>query len=412
MEERGGYGEAPHPPLLHKKETHVYLSIMETPLVKKIQNFSLETLSGGLRGERVILRIDTNTSLGEEGRVDKGEEWRILKMIPTIRFLQEQGARTLILAHQGRDPKESLRPIYDFLSQKIPLSFAQWNELDSITGKLKEGESVLLENVRSFREEKEDNPSFLIPLISWADLYINEAFSVSHRKHASVHAIAQLLPSYFGFQFVREVRELSRFLTPLEEGERVLILGGAKFGTKLPLIELMLKQNLADFILLGGALANVFLKEKGIPIGDSYYDDSVDVTHIMNDSRILFPIDFRGKTGEAKMIEEVGDDAILDIGPKTEELFHNSIQKSEEALWNGPMGKYEDGYVEASVSIAKSIAESNTYGVSGGGDTSTVILEQRLEDVFQFISTAGGAMLDFLVERTLPGIEVVLKKKD
>ncbi len=383
---------------------------MKTPLTKKVRDFSVETLRGGLRGERVVLRIDTNTTLGEDGRVTEGESWRILKMIPTIQFLQEQGARTIILAHQGRDPKETLKPIYEFLSQRIPLAFAQWSELDEVMKTLKDGESVLFENVRSFQEEKKDDPSYLSSLIDWADLYINEAFSVSHREHASVHAIARLLPSYFGFQFVREVEELSRFLVPREEGERVVILGGAKFGTKLPLIEKILEHKLADAILLGGALANVFLKEKGVNIGSSYYDDTVDVTHIMNDPRIVLPIDFRGRDGSVGMIESVGDDAILDVGPKTEELFSRYIHRSREALWNGPMGKYEDGYVQASIALAKNIVESDTYAVSGGGDTSTVILEQGLEDAFQFISTAGGAMLDFLVEGTLPGIEAVLRR--
>ena len=383
---------------------------MKAPLTKRVQNFSIETLRGGLRGERVVLRIDTNTTLREDGEVSEGGSWRILKMIPTIKFLQEQGARTIILAHQGRDPEETLKPIYEFLSQRVPLAFAQWGELDEVVKTLKDGESVLFENVRSFPEEREDDTSYLSPLVEWADLYVNEAFSVSHREHASVHAIAQFLPSYFGFQFVREVGELSRFLVPREEGERVVILGGAKFGTKLPLIEKILEHELADAILLGGALANVFLKEKGVNVGSSYYDDTVDVTHIMNDPRIVLPVDFRGKNGNEEKIENVGDDAILDIGPETEKHFDEYIRRSREVLWNGPMGKYEDGYVQASVAVAKSIAESDTYGVSGGGDTSTVILEQGLEDAFQFISTAGGAMLDFLVEGTLPGIEVVLKR--
>ncbi len=383
---------------------------METSFTKKIQNFSLETLRGGLRGERVILRIDTNTSLGDDGKVDRGEDWRILKMIPTIEFLQEQGARTIILAHQGRDPKETLKPIYEFLSQQVPLSFAQWGEVVDVLKSVADGESILLENVRSFSEEKKDDASYLNVLINWADFYVNEAFSVSHREHASVHAIARLLPSYFGSQFVREVEELSRFLTPLNDGERVIILGGAKFGTKLPLIEKILEHKLADAILLGGALANVFLKEKGINIGSSYYDDSVDVTHVMNDPRIVLPVDFRGKNGSEGKIEELGDDAILDIGPETEKHFGEYIRKSREVLWNGPMGKYEDGYTHASVAVANSVVESDTYAVSGGGDTSTVILEQNLEDAFQFISTAGGAMLDFLVEGTLPGIEAVLKR--
>ena len=384
---------------------------METPLVTKVRNFSLETLRGGLQGERVILRIDTNTTIGEDGKVTEGESWRILKMIPTIKFLQEQGARTIILAHQGRDPKETLAPIYSFFSQRVSLSFVQWGALDDALTSIRDGESILLENVRSFSEEKGDDTSYLSTLIRWADLYVNEAFSVSHRKHASVHKIAEHLPSYFGFQFVREVEELSRFLVPLAEGERVVILGGAKFGTKLPLIEKILEHKLADAILLGGALANVFLKEKGVSIGSSYYDDSVDVTHIMNDQRIVLPVDFRGREGNEGRIEELGDDAILDVGPETEKLFDAYIQKSREVLWNGPMGKYEDGYIQASVAVAKSIAESGTYGVSGGGDTSTVILEQGLENAFQFISTAGGAMLDFLVEGTLPGIEAVLKRK-
>ncbi len=377
-------------------------------LVEAIESKSIKYLND-LAGKKVILRIDVNISLGENGKVDPGEDWRILKSLKTIHYLREKGAKVILLAHLGRDKKESLKPIFEYLQNFFPLDFLpdySAHALQNAIGNMSQGSVLLLENLRQHDGEKKNDLTFLFPLIEFADFYVNEAFSVSHRKHASVYALAQKLPSYFGFQFIEEVKHLSYFLHH-RTGTKTLILGGAKFGTKLPLLKKMLPN--LDYVLMGGALANLFLRERGFSIGKSFFDDSVDISEIVENQKIILPIDYVDEHGDLAPIYEVGmEHQILDIGEETQKLFHTIIQASGVILWNGPMGKYEDGYTDGSIQIAKSIASSQAFSLTGGGDTSTVILEEDLEDAFDFISTGGGAMLDFLVHETLPGIEAVL----
>jgi phosphoglycerate kinase len=206
-----------------------------------------------------------------------------------------------------------------------------------------------------------------------------------------------------------EITHLNEFMTH-REGTKTLVLGGAKFGTKLPLLEKMLPD--LQFVLMGGALANVFLKARGYAIGKSFYDD-VDVSSMIDNKKIILPIDYIDEHGDVADILDVGDDnMILDVGPATSEIFEQIIDNSSAVMWNGPLGKYEDGYTESSLRIADSISHSDAFSVTGGGDTSTVILENNLADNFSFISTGGGAMLDFLVDGTLPGIEAILEQKN
>ena len=380
-------------------------------LKEEIEEKSILHLSKkeSLKGKKVILRIDVNTSLGENGTVDPGEDWRIVKSYQTINFLVEQGASVILLSHIGRDPQESLKPVFEFMSQEIHLGFVpsyDYKLIEDMIGTMQHGSVLMLENVRSQAGEQENDPQYLAPIVKLCDLYVNDAFSVSHREHASVHAITTMLPSYFGLQFVDEVSYLSESLS--REGTKTLILGGAKFGTKLKLLEKMLPQ--LSHVLMGGALANVFLRERGFEIGASFADD-VDVSAMITNDKIILPIDCVDQDGDLMHIDQVKeDDQILDIGHETEALFEQVIAHSDVVLWNGPMGKYEDGYTSGSVSIAKSLSHSNAFSVTGGGDTATVILEEGVEDSFDFISTGGGAMLDFLVDGSLAGIDVILNR--
>lgn len=362
-----------------------------------------------LAGKKVLLRVDLNTNVGDNQGVDSGEDWRIIKAYRSIEFLTERGASVLVISHIGRDPEETLKPVMEYMQQRITLGFVPSFDpkvATELITTMQHGAVLMFQNLRSEPGEVLNDVEFLKPLAEACDLYVNDAFSVSHRIHASVHAVTTLLPSYFGLQFVDEVTFLCQSLK--KEGTKTLLLGGAKFGTKLDLLEKLLPH--FSYVLMGGALANVFLRERGFEIGKSFADD-VDISSIVSNEKILLPIDCVNQEGDVFPIDEVSkNDMILDIGHQTEELFETIIAASDVVLWNGPMGKYEDGYVSGSVALAKSLAHSNAFSVTGGGDTATVILQEGMEESFDFISTGGGAMLDFLVNDTLPGIEVISKK--
>ncbi len=381
-------------------------------ILEQVQHHALTKVSD-LAGKCVLLRIDVNVSLGDNNTVDPGEDWRIIKALPTISYLVNAGARVVLLGHIGRNPDETLKPVFEYLSQTLTLGFMNWEDpqmMQDRIANMSHGSVLMIENVRQHSEEKDNMLGFLEPLIAVADCYVNDAFSVSHRKHASVHAITKVLPSYFGLQFINEVEHLSQIIEN-EEGQKItLLLGGAKFGTKLTLLEKFLPH--INFALVGGALANVFLRERGFTIGASFADDSVDISHMVDNEKIILPIDCVDQEGDLISIDSVRDeDMILDIGHETEQLFESIIDASDIVLWNGPMGKYEDGYVSGSVAMADAIARSQSLSMTGGGDTATVILEQDLADSFNFISTGGGAMLDFLVDGTLLAIEVITEKE-
>ncbi len=363
-----------------------------------------------LTGKRVIVRIDVNTSLGENGVVDPGEDWRIIKSYQTIEYLMEKGACVILMSHIGRDPEESLKPVYEFMRQHIQIGFIPKYDHDLIRNtieNMQHGSAILLENVRSQQGEKNNDSSFLNPIIDICDMYVNDAFSVSHRSHASVDDITSKLPSYFGLQFCDEIHNLAQAITTGEGDHTVLVLGGAKFGTKLDLLKQLLPH--IQYALVGGALANVFLRARGLDIGASFADN-VDVSDMIENEKIVLPVDAIDQHGDVVSIDHIRDeDMILDIGPQTEKLFETIIDHATTVLWNGPMGKYEDGYISGSVAVADSVAKSQAFSVTGGGDTATVILEEELVDSFDFISTGGGAMLDFLVEGTLPAIEALIK---
>lgn len=377
--------------------------IKEKVLKKSIKNAT------DLKGKKILLRIDVNTSLGENNTVDPGEDWRIIKSYQTIDYLIQRGACVILMSHIGREPQESLKPVYEYMSGHMTLGFLPHYDreiFENTIAHMQFGSVVMVENLRQHNGEKNNDTTFMDDLINMCDIYVNDAFSVSHRAHASVHAITRKLPSYFGLQFCDEVNYLEQAINNGGENT-VLVLGGAKFGTKLDLLKQLLPN--ISYALVGGALANVFLKARGMNIGQSFADD-VDISDMIENPKIVLPIDAVDQHGDVVPIHEIGDDGIiLDIGPDTEKLFEQIIDHADTLLWNGPMGKYEDGFVAGSVAVADSVSHSKAFSVTGGGDTATVILEQDLADSFNFISTGGGAMLDFMVEGSLPAIDELLK---
>ena len=367
-----------------------------------------------LEGVKVLVRADFNVPIKNGEVVD---DFRIRAAMPTIEFLSKKGAKVILVSHLENLEGEngSLEPVSKHLAQLgCSASFIKnWNSAPQILDlQVKNGQCVLLENVRFFEGEKKNDPKFAKEIASLADIYVNEAFPASHREHASIVGVPKLLPSYAGLQFENEVVHISKAFKPAHPF--VFVLGGAKFDTKLPLIERFL--GLADTIFMGGALANDVLKAKGFNIGDSKVSNGEkDISKVVSAENVIIPIDviIQDKViKDVKMID--GHDRILDAGPKTLEILAEKINQAKFILWNGPLGPYEDGYVEGTEAVAKMIAAATKNGaesIIGGGDTLASIKNLGIEDKFTFVSSGGGAMLDFLAKGTLPGIEALKNSK-
>ncbi len=364
-----------------------------------------------LFGMRVIVRASLDVSL--ESDTKKKDPYRVLRAIPTILHLIDKGARVVILTHVGRDPHNSTAPLLPVLQKYIPVTHTDalvGEEAYGAVAHMKEGSAILLGNLRSHPGEEANDPEFAKELASYGDFYVNDAFAVSHREHASIVGIPKHLPSFMGLLFEDEYRELSKMFTP--KSPSLFILGGAKFETKEPLIDEY--SNNYSHVFIGGAIANDFLKGKGYPVGDSLVSP-VDLKDnpLLERENIILPVDVvvGGEGGKREvLIEHVkSDDIILDVGPRTVELLEPYIERAETILWNGPLGNYEAGFDGATHACAELVAKSNAFSIVGGGDTVTAIETLGLEDSFGFISTSGGAMLDFLEHKTLPGIEALSK---
>lgn len=360
-----------------------------------------------LKGRTALVRVDFNVPLGKDGVVDSTEDWRIEKSLDTIKHLSKMGAKVILISHIGRDPKESLAPIAKRLNDFIPVKFIPMlysEDMPAIAENILEGEVVLLENLRGNEGEEKNSKEFSAYLASLADLYVNEAFSVSHRAHASIVGVTQFLPSYVGLWFLKEVENLKKLDTP--EKPFTFILGGAKFETKVPLIEKF--SNIADSVFIGGALANNFMKKIGFETGLSLLDDKVDVGKFFDKENIKIPFDVLISSGDVRTPNGLtSQDMIVDMGPETLEDLKITISVAKTILWNGPLGLYEDGFDKSSREILKTISESGAFSVVGGGDTVKLVKEMGLENKISFISTGGGAMLEFLSSGTLIGIEAL-----
>ena len=364
-----------------------------------------------LKGKRVLLRASLNVPT-KDGVVQN--QFRILRALPTIQYLKEQGAKVVLIAHIGRDPNETLKPVYDVLNT---LCETKWvgaltgEEVLQAVNELADGEVVMLENVRSDAREKDNDAEFSATLASYADVYVNDAFSDSHRSHASLTGVAGLLPGYFGFNFLNEYNELSKAMEP--EQPALFILGGAKFDTKMPLVEKYTETY--STVLIAGALANDIYKARGLSVGKSLVSE-VDLSDspLLEKDNVLVPVDVTTEGPEGSRVtspDDVhNDESILDAGPATIEMMSGLIKEAKTILWNGPLGGYEQGFIKETEALAKAIAASDAYTIVGGGDTVAAIESVSLQDHFDFLSTAGGAMLTFLEHGTLPAIEAITKK--
>lgn len=364
-----------------------------------------------LKGVKVLLRADFNVPVRDKSVVD---DFRIRSAMPTVDHLRSKGAKVVIVSHlESNDGgNASLQPISNVLKRLgEPVLFIKDFKAahEIIEDKIQDGDCVLLENLRYFDGEKKNDRKFAAELASLADIYVNDAFPVCHREHASIVGVPGLLPSYAGLQLEKEVKNLSRAFSPAHPF--LFILGGAKFETKLPLLAKFMA--IADNIFVGGALCNDFFREKGYEIGRSLVSKvAVDLSAFKDSPKLLLPADIIDQNGTVKMADALNaGDKITDAGPETLALLKEQIAAAKFILWNGPLGLYEDGYKAPTLELAKMIGEATgrngVESIVGGGDTLAAIAELGSHEKFTFISTGGGAMLDFLAKGTLPGIEAL-----
>ncbi|MEI6494525.1 MAG: phosphoglycerate kinase [bacterium] len=362
-----------------------------------------------LRNKRVLLRLDLNVPI-EEGSIV--EPYRIDRSLPTISLLAKKGAKVIIISHLGDDGKQSLEPVAKYLNKKLRTKFHHNLDAEEAISKMHPGDVLLLENLRRDPGEKKNDEIFSKKLAGLADLYVNDAFSACHRTHASIVGVAKLLPSYAGLLLEQEIENLEKFFKPLHPF--VLILGGVKFSTKVPMVDKFLHS--ADRIFVGGAIAHTFLRAKGYEIGKSLYEMVPGITRYAHSRKVILPIDMavEGKKGLAveKYNEVKKSDVIVDIGPDSMEQIEEAIAGAKFVLWNGPLGNFEKGYSKATLDVMRALAKTKAFAVIGGGDTVSAVSHLNLENKISFVSTGGGAMLEFLASGgKLPGIEAIRRSR-
>lgn len=381
-----------------------------------------------LKNKKIFLRVDFNVSL-EAGKIK--DDYRLVAGLDTINFLLSKGARLIIATHLG-EPKGrtelaySLKPVANRLKSllKKPVKFLPETLGPKVTkavANLKDGEIIMLENLRFNPGELINDSKFAKELASLADIYVNDAFSVCHREQASVSAIKKYLPAYAGLLLEKEITALNKILKPTKP--LVVVMGGAKISTKAPLISKL--YNSASQILLGGALANNFFKFQKLEIGKSLFDtDSlIYVNKFFKgkkiSSKIILPVDLVVKTrkGSAlvRQLKDVKkDESIFDIGPKTISLYARYIKDAQTLVWNGPMGKFEEAsFRQGTLSIARLIASragGHAYGLVGGGETVSALKLTKMMEYVDWVSTAGGAMLTYLGGAKMPGLSKIVTK--
>ncbi|MEK7063366.1 MAG: phosphoglycerate kinase [Patescibacteria group bacterium] len=360
-----------------------------------------------LKGHTVLVRSALNVPIAG-GKI--AAPFRLEAALHTLQYLVQHGAKVVILSHINGDGVPSLRPVYEYLRTKLPLMFA-----DDVVGDralaaargLQNGTALMLENVRRDKREEANDDEFARRLALLGDIFVNDDFTVAHRVHASVVGVPKYLPSYAGLQFEAELSHLTRALEP--QSPSIAIIGGAKFVTKEALIRALLPKY--DHLFITGALSNDFFKAEGVEVGKSLVSPESHVKDLLKNGKIMLPVDVTVDGPLGRMHKDVDDvletEAIWDIGPRTLELVASVVRKSNTILWNGPTGKYEAGFTEMTCALAKVVAESKGMSIVGGGDTIAAIETLGRQAEFTFMSTAGGAMLDYLAHGTLPGIEAL-----
>lgn len=385
-----------------------------------------------VKGKRVIVRVDFNVPLDSEGNIT--DDKRIRGALPTIKYIIENGGKLILVSHLGRpkngfEAKYSMKPAAEHLSKLLGKEVILAKDVIGEDAKakaaaLKEGEILMLENVRFHKEETKNDPAFAKELASMADLYVNDAFGTAHRAHASTAGLADYLPSACGFLIKKELDVMGK---ALDNPERpfVAILGGAKVSDKISVIENLIDK--VDTLIIGGGMAYTFLKAKGYGVGTSICEeDKFELANSLlakakaKNVNLLLPVDnVVGKEFDANTeAKTVPSDSIpdgwmgLDIGEETIKLFSNAIKDAKTVVWNGPMGVFEmERFANGTRKIAEALAKSNAITIVGGGDSAAAVEQLGFADKITHISTGGGASLEFLEGKELPGIAVLNEKK-
>lgn len=384
-----------------------------------------------VKGKKVIVRVDFNVPLDENKNIT--DDKRIVGALPTIKYLIANGAKTILVSHLGRpkggfEDKYSMKPtavrLSELLGKEIILaSDVIGDDAKSKAAALKEGEVLMLENVRFHKEEEKNDPAFAKELASMAEVYVNDAFGTAHRAHASTAGLADYLPAVCGFLIKKEIEFMGKALANPER-PFVAILGGAKVSDKIAVIENLLEK--VDTLIIGGGMAYTFLKAKGYKIGTSICEnDKIDLAKSLMEKaekkgvNLLLPIgnivarEFKNDTEYMYVpSDNIPDDFMgMDIGPITIEKFGNAIRKAKTIVWNGPMGVFEfPNFANGTSEVARALAESGALSIVGGGDSAAAVEQLGYADKITHISTGGGASLEFLEGKVLPGIDVLLDK--
>jgi phosphoglycerate kinase len=381
-----------------------------------------------LKGKRVFLRVDFNVPIEDGVATDTT---RIEKTLPTIELLVKKGAKIIIASHLGRpkgkpNPEFTMKPVFTAF-QKLVTTKVQFSdkvigpEVVAASNALGNGEILLLENLRFHEEEEANEKKFCESLASLADIYINDAFGTAHRAHASTEGMAHLIPCFAGLLMRKEVETLGSLLSRPKK-PFVAIIGGSKVSSKIAIIKNLIEK--VDHILIGGGMAYTFIKSRAIPIGNSLFEKDFEVQAYQLIDRagvqgidLQIPVDHIiadsfSEKAKTKSVDKMGilDGWIgMDIGPKTISNFEKVIKDANTIFWNGPMGVFEmDKFATGTMQIAKAVAKSKAVTVVGGGDSIAAINKANLADKITHISTGGGASLEFLEGKTLPGVKVLL----
>jgi phosphoglycerate kinase len=403
-----------------------------SPVEKLMANF--RTLDDAeLNGKRVLLRLDLNVPT-ENGEVT--DTTRLERVVPTIREIADKGGKVILLSHfgrpKGRDAKNSLKPVAAKLAEVLGRAVGFVDECvgeraEAAVKAMKRGEIVCLENTRFHPQEEKNDPAFVEQLAQLGDIYVNDAFSAAHRAHASTEGLAHKLPAYAGRAMQAELEALSK---ALEQPQRPVtaIVGGAKISTKLDLLGNLVKK--VDMLIIGGAMANTFLLAQGGGVGKSLVERDLVPTAqeilakaTADNREILLPVDaVVARKFEAhapsRVVDVAGvadDEMILDIGPRSIEQVASVLARSRTLVWNGPFGAFElepfdTGTVEAAEAAAELTQAGKLVSVAGGGDTVAALNAAGAADRFTYVSTAGGAFLEWMEGKTLPGVEALRVK--
>ena len=378
-----------------------------------------------LNGKKALVRVDYNVPMDAEGNIT--DDTRITASLDTLRYLLEHGAAVILMAHLGRpkgevNKKYSLEPVAAYLSKLLdmPVAFAHdciGEEAEKMAAALKPGEVLMLENLRFHKEEEKNDLGFAEKLASLADVYINDGFGVSHRAHASVEGVTHFLPAAAGFLLEKEIKFIGRAVTnPLHP--YAAIIGGAKVSDKIGVIENLLDK--VDVLLIGGGMANTFLAAQGHKMGKSLVEeDKLELARALlkkaaeNNVKMLLPVDLVMASAFAadadtkvERVENLSQDYMaLDIGPESRLQYEAALQGAKMIVWNGPMGVFEmDAFAHGTEAVAEAVAKSKAVSIVGGGDSVAAIEKTGLASKISHISTGGGASLEYLEGKVLPGI--------